>query len=118
MRKLIALIVLSWLVVLPGSVMTAQAATHSVTLTWADTSNPTGTTYNVYRAVGLCSGTPTFSKIASAVAVKTYTDTTVTPGNYCFQVTANFNGAESVPSNSVNPNVPAFAPSSLTFTVQ
>ena len=96
----------------------AQALTHTVTLTWIDPNNPTGTTYNVYRATGLCTGTPIFSKIASAVTVKTYTDSTVVPGNYCFQVTATFNGSESVPSNSVNPNVPAFAPSGLIFTVQ
>lgn len=92
--------------------------THSVSLAWQDTANPTGTTYNVYRATGLCSGTPTFNKIASAVTVKTYTDTTITPGNWCYQVTAVFQGSESVPSNSVNPNVPAFAPQSLTYTVQ
>jgi hypothetical protein len=97
---------------------TAQSATHSVTLNWADTSNPATTTYSVYRAMGLCTGTPTFSKIASALTVKTYQDATVTPGNYCYQVTAVLNGAESVPSNSVNPNVPAFAPTGLTYTVQ
>jgi len=114
MKKLIALIAL-WLVAVPGM---AQAASHSVTLTWTDASNPAGTTYNVYRAPGLCSGTPAFSKVGSAVAGKTYTDTTVTVGNYCFQVTAVFSGAESVPSNLVNPNVPAFAPTTLTFTVQ
>lgn len=105
------------LALLVGS-MTAQAATHSVTLTWVDTANPAGTTYNVKRATGLCSGTPTFSTIASAVTAKTYADTTVSPGNYCYVVTAVFGGAESVPSNSVQPNVPAFAPTSLTFTVQ
>lgn len=91
--------------------------THSVSLAWQDTANPTGTTYNVYRATGLCSGTPTFSKLATAVTVKTYTDSTVTTGNYCYQVTAVFQGSESVPSNSVNPNVPAFPPTGLTFTV-
>jgi len=111
MKKLI------WLLLM-ASVAVAQAATHSVTLTWVDASNPAGTTYNVYRATGLCSGTPTFSKIGSAVTVKTYTDASVTPGNYCYQVTAIFGGAESVPSNSVNPNVPAFAPTALTYTVQ
>jgi hypothetical protein len=100
------------------SISLAQAATHSVTLTWIDASNPAGTTYNVYRATGLCSGTPTFSRIASALTVKTFTDSTVSPGNYCFQVTAVFSGSESAPSNSVNPNVPAFSPTSLTFTVQ
>jgi hypothetical protein len=94
-------------------------ASHSVLLTWTDTLNPaTGTTYTVYRASGLCSGTPTFSKVATAVAVKTYTDSTVTPGNYCYQITASFGGAESQPSNSVNPSVGAFPPTGLNFTVQ
>lgn len=96
----------------------AQAATHSVTLTWVDASNPTGTTYNVYRASGLCSGTPVFSKLASAIAVKTYQDTTVTPGNYCYTVSASLAGAESAQSNTVNPAIQPFAPTGLSFTVQ
>lgn len=87
--------------------------THSVTLNWQDTLNPTGTTYNVYRAVGLCSGTPTFAKIASALTVLTYIDTTVTPGPYCFAVTATSGGAESAQSNSAIANVPSFAPTVL-----
>lgn len=49
-------------------------APHSVTLTWDDTLNPPGTTYNIYRAVGLCSGTPAFSRIATAVSTKTCLD--------------------------------------------
>lgn len=97
----------------------AQATTHSVALTWADTLNPaTGTTYSVYRATGLCSGTPVFSKIASAIAVKTYTDTTVTPGNYCYAVSATVGGMESPLSSSVLAPVPAFSPTALTETVQ
>jgi hypothetical protein len=116
MRKLTLLIGLSWALVLLGNVAEAQAATHSVALTWVDASNPTGTTYNVKRSTGLCTGTPVFSTIATAVTVKTYTDSTVTPGNYCFTVDAVFNGATSVDSNLVNPNVPAF-PVTLTYTV-
>lgn len=101
------------------SVSSQSVTTHSVTLTWTDTLNPTtGTTYSVYRATGLCSGTPTFAKIATALTAKTYSDTTVQPGPYCFEVTATFNGVESAPSNTVQPNVPAFAPSGLAFTVQ
>lgn len=100
------------------SMSAQQAATHSATLTWTDNANPAGTTYSVYRASGLCSGTPTFSKIASAVAVKTYQDTTVTPGNYCYAVTATSGGMESAQSNSVLAPVPSFAPSGLSITVQ
>lgn len=92
--------------------------THKVTLTWQDTLNPAGTTYSVYRATGLCSGTPTFSKIASALTAKTYDDTTVQPGPYCFMVTATFNGMESAPSNSAPAQVPSFAPTALSVQVQ
>lgn len=96
-----------------------QAQTpHSVTLTWSDTLNPSSTTYNIYRAVGLCTGTPTFSIIATAVPTKTYTDTAVTSGDYCYEVTAAFNGVESAPSNTALALVPfsAAPTSSLTIT--
>ena len=96
---------------------TAQS-THSVTLNWQDPLNPAGTTYSVYRSPGLCSGTPVYAKIASAVTSKTYLDDTVTPGNYCFVVTATSNGMESANSNSVAASVPTFAPSALSITVQ
>ena len=90
---------------------------HTVTLNWQDALNPAGTTYSVYRANGLCSGTPTFSKIATAVTAKTYQDTTVQPGNYCYAVTATFNAVESAQSNTTQPAVPAFAPTTLTHQV-
>lgn len=109
---------LATFLLLVASTCLAQTA-HSVTLTWTDTQNPTmGTTYSVYRATGLCSGTPTFSKLATAITTKTYQDTTVTPGNYCYQATATVNGVESGPSNSAPAAVPAFAPTGLTLTVQ
>jgi len=98
--------------------MSAFAQTHSATLTWVDTSNPMGTTYNVHRATGLCTGTPSYSVIASAVAVKTYVDTTVTPGNYCYVVTAVYMGVESANSNTALAPVPSFAPTALAVTVQ
>jgi hypothetical protein len=96
----------------------AQTQTHSVTLTWQDTLNPTGTTYSVYRSTGLCSGSPTFSKLAAAVTDKKFEDTTVQPGNYCYQVTAALNGMESAPSNTAHAPVPTFAPSQLSVTVK
>jgi hypothetical protein len=94
----------------------AQAATHSVTLTWLDASNPTGTTYNVYRSTGLCSGTPVFSKLASGVTLLTYKDTSVGVGNFCYEVTATVNSIEGPASNLVNPQVAPFAVS-LSVTV-
>lgn len=100
------------------TVVAAHAQTHSVVLTWADTTNPVGTTYNVYRAASVCSGTPAFTRIAAAVPVKNYTDTTVQPGNYCYRVTSVLNGIESPPSNNAPAPVPPFVPSGLSVTVQ
>lgn len=93
-------------------------APHSAALTWTDTQNPAGTTYKIYRATGLCSGSPTFSVLASAITAKTYQDTTVVPGNYCYQVTAVASGMESAPSNSALAPVPSSAPTGLQITVQ
>jgi fibronectin type 3 domain-containing protein len=96
----------------------AQAATHSATLTWSDTQNPSGTTYTIYRATGLCSGTPTFAMLAAGVTAMTYVDTTVTTGNYCYGVEAVFSGVSSVMSPTVVAAVPDFAPVGLTVTTQ
>jgi hypothetical protein len=111
MKLLIALLLLT-------AALFAQATTHSVTLTWTDTLNPAGTVYTVYRSTGLCSGSPVFSKIASAVAAKTYQDSTVIPGNYCYQVSATANSVESAPSNTALAPVPSFAPQQLSIIVQ
>lgn len=100
-----------------AALLSGQTA-HKVTLTWTDLLNPPGTTYNVKRATGLCSGTPTFNTIATAIAVKTYEDSTVQPGPYCFIVTAVYSGVESAPSNTALANVPSFAPSGLSVVVQ
>lgn len=97
--------------------VTAQA-NHSATLTWTDTQNPAGTTYNIKRATGLCSGSPVYSTIATGVAVKTYVDNTVQPGNFCFVVSATSAGVESVNSNTALAPVPSFAPTGLNVTVQ
>lgn len=75
----------------------SQAATHSATLTWDDAQ--VGGTYTLSRATGLCSGNPTFSKLATGLTVKTYTDSTITIGNYCYEVTVTISGLESSPSN-------------------
>lgn len=99
-------------------VLQAYGQAHKVTLTWQDSKNPSGTTYSVYRAPGLCSGSPVFAKIATGVAAKTFEDSTVQPGNYCYAVTATFNGVESAQSNTTQAPVPAFPPEQLTNTVQ
>jgi len=91
---------------------------HTVTLTWADTLNPVGTTYTVYRASGACSLTPTYVSIASAVAVKTYVDNGINPGKYCYTVTAVYNAEESVYADPALAQVKPFKPSGLTVVVQ
>lgn len=109
------------LVLLFGLVASAFAAaqSHSAVLNWQDPSNPTtGTSYNIKRAIGLCSGTPTFSSLATAVTGLTYTDNTVTPGNYCYEVSATFSGAEGPASSPAPASVLPFAPVNLSVTVQ
>lgn len=95
----------------------AQTTTRTVTLTWADTANPAGTTYSIYRATGLCSGTPAFAKIATGLTAKTYQDAALAPGNYCYVATASLNGIESAQSTSAGTVVTPFAPSGLSITV-
>jgi hypothetical protein len=98
----------------------AAQAPRSVTLTWTDTQNPAGTTYSVYRATGSCSGTPVFSPVplVSGVATKTYQDTTVTVGIYCYRVTATQNAIESGPSPTAGASVGPFPPTQVQATVQ
>jgi hypothetical protein len=111
---------LLFLAFLMALIASAQAPQHSVTLLWADASNPTGTTYSVYRATGLCSGSPVFVKLgAGGLTVKTYLDLGVVAGiAYCYQITASLSGSESGPSSAVGALVPTtFPPTGLTITV-
>lgn len=95
-----------WLLLFSGLAF-AQTTSHSVTLNWIDSTNPATTTYSVYRFVGPCTGTPTFTKIASSVAVKTFVDSTVLASTtYCYAVTATnatAESAKSVPASAVLP---------------
>lgn len=83
-----------------------------VILTWVDTRNPAGTAYNVYRATGLCSGTPVFSRIATGITVKTHEDQVVV-GTYCYAVTAALNNIESGQSNNASFTAQPFDPTNL-----
>lgn len=87
---------------------------RSVTLDWVDTSNPTGTKYNIFRKNELCTGTAPFVRIAQDVSGRTYVDTAVTPGDYCYYVTAVFNTKESVPSVKAYADVFVAPPTSVT----
>lgn len=111
-------------VTIPAAAAGQIQATHSVKLTWADTVNPTGTTYNVYKASGGCpaSGIPTgASKLnATPVTVLTFTDSGITvAGSFCYYVTAVGSGGESAASNTASAVIPAppAAPTNLVITV-
>lgn len=77
-----------------------------VDLSWTDNANPAGTSYNIKRATGLCTGSPNFSTIATGVTSKAYTDTGVGIGTYCYAVTASFNNIESTNSPTASATVP------------
>jgi hypothetical protein len=86
---------------------------HHATLSWQDAANPSGTTYNVYRQLGVCSPSPAFTQIASGVAAQSYVDGTITQNqNYCYGVSAVYGSIESllssttyVPQQPANPVV-------------
>jgi len=95
-----------------------HAQAHSVSLAWTASTDP-GVSYNIYRLSGACpaAGTTGFSKItATPVAATTFTDSTATPGTYCYYATSVFNGAESVPSNLAPAVILPAAPTALSTT--
>jgi hypothetical protein len=122
MKRASAIFLSLSLLVLP--IARAQAATHSVALTW---SNPdsTGVTNNVYRLTGACptlatGAQPTgFTKVGSAVAPSSYTDLAVSIGvTYCYYVTelVTATGAESLASNLASGTIPPGVPR-ITITI-
>lgn len=112
MKHLIALLALA-------SALAAQTG-RTVALAWQDAVNPPATQYNVYKAASACTGTPTFAKLnAAPVATKSYNDSGVGPGTYCYRVTAVLAGfPESAPSATVDASVGLASPSGLTITIQ
>jgi len=107
------------------SAFALAAQTRSVALAWVDTQNPaTGTSYNVYKAPGVCpaSGTPTWGTAplnATPLTTKTYTDTPIAIGtSACYAVTALFAGVESAKSIPVSVQVGPFQPTGLSAVVQ
>jgi hypothetical protein len=83
--------------------LVAQAP-HSVTLSW---SYDADATFSVYKANGPCEGPPTMEQIATGLTEKTYQDTAVSTGQYCYAATATVAGAESAYSNLALAEVPA-----------
>ena len=86
---------------------------HCAVLTWTD---PTNTSWNVYRYTGACGGNIPFTKItATALVAIGYIDTGVTAGAvYCYTVTGILGGLESSFSNqfvvAIPPNNNAVTP--------
>ena len=100
---------LALLITLAAISLSAQTWNSTVRVSWKDTVNPAGTTYNIYRAPGSCAGTPAFAKLnQSPVTEKTYEDNVPTPGVYCYMARAFSGGLESVNSNTdSSENAPA-----------
>jgi hypothetical protein len=90
----------------------SQMPQHQAALTWADSTNPPGTQYRVYRSTGTCSN-PIFSLLVTVTTLG-YTDTTITAQqNYCYDVTSFDGVTESIAGALV------FIPGSVTtITVQ
>lgn len=105
-------------VLLSAMLASAQSSTRIVSLAWEDVLNPAGTAYNVYRAPGQCSTSSVFSMISSGITLKTYDDTGLSTGTYCYHVTATANGLESLPSNTASAKVLPHPPTKLTVLVK
>ncbi len=110
------------LIVVTALIVFAQTQ-HVATLNWTDTINPPGTLYNAYRATGPCSPTAAFVKIGSMIGSLSFQDTTITPGTFCYAVTAVSPAGESGQSNTAQatlappPPLPA-PPTGLTVVVK
>ena len=91
--------------------------TRSVTLNWTDTKNPAGTTYNIFRSPTTCDATLAPTRIATAIAPKTYTDPAVALGSWCYYVTAVYGTAESTRSPLAAAVAGPFPPEGITVVV-
>ena len=109
MKYLLILLALL-LIALPAS---AQG-THSVVLTW--TASVDGGAVTVYRAPGACSASSVFASVTTGVTANTYTDSAISVGTYCYQITTVVNGTESLPSNQATARILPSAPTALVAT--
>lgn len=106
----------------------AAAQNHKAVFTWllspddttANCTTGANCIQNLYRAAASCTVASTFAGIATGIAptVTTYTDTTITPGVWCYGLTFAMNGNESVKATvtvSLQPSPPTqFTASSVT----
>jgi hypothetical protein len=80
---------------------------QSVVLNWTDPVNPAGTTYNVYSLAGNCPGTSLLGPpIQTGITSTSFIFAALTPGTYCWAVTAVGPGGESPQSNQTSVALP------------
>lgn len=102
MKKLLLAIACFVMAGLPA----AAQSSHSVTLSWTQSTSTGVTTNNVYRAT--TSGGPYAVIYSSAAPATTYTDNSVASGStYYYVVTALVGSEESAYSNQVTAVIPA-----------
>lgn len=119
LKKILAVSVLAF--ALP---LVASAAPHSVALSFTksvDDTGATGSGYTTWRLSGVCPASVTtttgFTSLnASLFTGNTYTDSTVTPGSYCYVITFTAASATSVPSNTASAVILPAAPTNVTVT--
>lgn len=99
---------------------------HSTALSWALSTDDTAAAcvtganclQNVYRASGACSSSSAFTLLTStslSAAATAFTDSTITPGAWCYGVTFGINGLESA-KDTVTVSLQPASPSSLVGT--
>jgi hypothetical protein len=103
-----------------------SAAPHSATLTWTASVDmpatiPPGSGYNIYRLNAACPASVTslvgWTQVNMVpVTVNTYTDSTLTPGQWCYSAVTVLNGGISNPSNTAAAPLAPAAPTSVTVT--
>ena len=93
----------------------AAAQSHIAALTWTLSTDDTTTacaatgancSQAVYRAPGSCSSTSIFTALNSTVSATatTFSDTTITPGQFCYAVTFTIGGVTSIVFKSGDSN--------------
>lgn len=84
-----------------GLALAQTVPSHSVTLTWTPPADATSSsTVTIFRASGACTGTPTFTSLATGQSMTApYVDSTVTVGAYCYTLQHDLGGAASIDSN-------------------
>lgn len=87
-------------------------ANHSFDLSWVKGTASNPVTYNVYRAAGACTATPSWTRILSGLGTPAYTDTSVAAAAsgtlYCYSVSQvdSLTAQESAKSNLVTATIP------------